>query len=178
MVMGVRSYPWFVTRALLAVAAIAACRLAARREQPSRTVLAVAFTLSIATITCTSLVAGPFILIPSTAVLVAASLASLGGRRWIALTTVVGLVMICLPLALEQVGLFAPSYTLGHDMVIHPRLIDLPPALAPVYFLIKEGVVIAVVGVMLARFRDTLAGAESRLAVHAWQLAQLLPAKT
>ncbi|MBA2541659.1 MAG: protein kinase [Deltaproteobacteria bacterium] len=176
--MGVRSPGWFVTRAALAVSAIVACRLLARQARPTRAGLAVTFTLSIATISCTSLVAGPFILIPSLAVLVAASLASLGGRRWIVMTTLIGLVMIGVPFMFEYLGVVAPSYTLGDDMVIHPRLIDLPPTLAPIYFVIKEAIIIAVVGMMLARFRDTLAAAERALAVHAWQLSQLLPSKT
>ena len=176
-VMGVRSPEWFVTRAALAVAAIVACSMLARHKQPTRLALAVTFTFSIATISCTSLVAGPFVLIPSLAVLIAASLASLGGRRWVALTTAVGLVMIGLPLALEYLGVVAPSYTFGEAMVVHPRLIDLPPTLTPIYFIIKEAVIVAVVGMMLARFRDTLAAAEQALAVHAWQLSQLLPNK-
>ena len=96
--MGVRSQGWFVARAVLALSAIAACRMVARHAQPTRAALALTFALSIATITCTSLLAGPFVLIPSTAVLVTASLASLGGRRWVVLTTAVGLGMIGLPL--------------------------------------------------------------------------------
>lgn len=173
--MGVRSPQWFITRAVLALCAIAACTWLARHKSPTTFTLTVTFTFSIATICCTSLVAGPFIMIPSLAVLVAASLASLGGRRWIALTTLVGLGMISLPLAFEYLGIVAPSYSLGDDMVVHPRLIDLPPTLTPIFFTIKEAVIIAVVGMMLARFRDTLAAAERALAVHAWQLGQLVP---
>jgi hypothetical protein len=176
--MGVRSPEWFVTRAVLAVAAIVACSVLARHEQPTRAVLGIAFAFSIATISCTSLVAGPFVLIPSLAVLIAASLASLGGRRWIALTTIVGLAMIGGPLALEHLGVVASSYTLGEAMVIHPRLIDFPPTLTPIYFIFKEAVIIVAVVMMLARFRDTLAAAEQTIAVHAWQLSQLLPNKT
>ena len=175
--MGVRSPEWFVTRAVLAVGAIVACSMLARHQQPTRAALGVAFAFSIATISCTSLVAGPFVLIPSLAVLISASLASLGGRRWVVLTTCVGLLMIGLPLALEHLGVVASSYTLGENMVIHPRLIDFPPTLTPIYFFIKEAVIVVAVVMMLARFRDTLASAEQALAVHAWQLSQLLPNK-
>jgi serine/threonine-protein kinase len=176
--MGVKSPEWFVTRAVLAMSAIAACLYLARHKHPTRAALATTFGLSIATISATSLIAGPFVMIPSLAVLVAASLASLGGRRWIALTSLVGIVMIGLPLALEYAGVIAPSVTFGADMAIHPRLIELPPTLTPIYFTLKEAIIIAVVGLMLARFRDTLAAAERALAVHAWQLSQLVPAKS
>jgi hypothetical protein len=167
---------WYVARVVLVVAALISCIGLSRWWRPSVVTVGITFLLSILTMAATSLILGPAIMLPCTAVLVSALLGTLGGRRWaIATSCIAGLLLIG-PLILEVVGLLPPSSTFANgDLVVHPRLLDLPPALTTAYRVAKDLVIVFVMGLMMSRYRDTLARAEEQITVQAWQLEQLVP---
>jgi len=175
--MGVVDTGWFVARAVLAAVTIALCAGIARGWlRPSFAALTAGFSTAFAAIGASSLIVGPFIMIPSLASLAAVSLAMLLGRRWLAVTLLVALSLIAVPLGLELVGAVSPSLAFTSEgLLIRPRLIGFPPALTIVYLLVKELAILTVTGAMVGRFQDVLAGARQELAIHAWRLEQLVP---
>jgi hypothetical protein len=62
----------------------------------------------------------------------------------------------------------------GH-ILITPQLAELPRVPALVFLIAATVTAIVVPPLLLARTRDGLRVAERRLAVHAWQMEQLLP---
>jgi eukaryotic-like serine/threonine-protein kinase len=174
--MGVRDVPWYVARVVLAVAALLACIGLARWWRPTIVTVTVAFGLSMLMMATTALVLGPGMMVPCTAVLVSALLGTLGGRRWVISTSSIAALLLVGPVLLELAGVLPPSSTFaGGDLVLHPRLLDLPPALTTVYRLLKDVLIVVVMGLMMSRYRDTLARAEEMITVQAWQLEQLVP---
>ncbi|MBA3501823.1 MAG: hypothetical protein H0T65_15765, partial [Deltaproteobacteria bacterium] len=177
--MGVLDWPWFVVRAFLAASAIVVCLGLARAWWPA-SVFAVsgAFAISLLSMMSSSLVASPFIMIPSLAALIAAALGLLSGRKWLVGTALVAFTVIAIPLALEVAGVLPPSFEFtSSGMLIKPRLVELPSTLTTVYLLVKEISIIGAVAAMMGRFHGVLAETKQELAVHAWQLEQLLPSR-
>jgi hypothetical protein len=174
--MGVRDPIWFAVRVALLAIAIVACFGAGRWWPASRTALAVVIALMCAVVVTSSLVLGPFVSIPSAAILTACSLALLVGRRWAVATSLMAATLIAIPLVCEWLGWLPGSFDV-HDgaMTLHARMLDLPPTLTLVYVMVKELIIIVVAGVMLGRFRDHLSATQTKLQLHAWQLEQLLP---
>ena len=177
--MGVIDVPWFVVRAILAASAIVGCLGLARQWWPaSRPAVAGAFAIALVSMMSTSLVASPFIMIPSLAALIAASLGLLSGRKWLVGTSLVAFTVIAVPLALELVGILPSSFEFtGGGLFVKPRLVALPSTLTTVYLLVKEIAIIGAVGAMMGRFHGVLAETKQELAIHAWQLEQLLPSR-
>ena len=174
--MGVRDPIWFAMRTALLVLAILSCFGVGRWWAVSRLALATVFVTMGSVIVTSSMVLGPFVSIPSAAVLTAAALALLAGRRYLVLTSVVCTALVGLPLIAELLGLIPRSFEVSNGQIIlHARLLDLPPTLTVVYVLLKELVIIVAAGAMLGRFRDHLTATQIKLQVHAWQLEHLLP---
>ncbi len=175
--MGVIDTRWFIARAVLAASAIVACAGLARRWWPaSLPAVAGAFAISLLSMMSSSLLASPFIMIPSLGALIAAALGLLAGRRWLAGTSLVAATVIAIPLALELLGVLPRSFEMtSAGLLIRPRLVEFPPTLTIVYLLLKEVAVIGAVGAMMGRFQAVLAKTKQEVAVHAWQLEQLLP---
>jgi eukaryotic-like serine/threonine-protein kinase len=177
LVMGVNAPGWFLARVVLTGLAVVACfGLARGWWRPSPAAVTAAVLISLAQIASTSLVVGPFILIPSVAVLLSAALALLAGRRWLGATTLVALAMIVVPLVAELTGVVPRSFEFtSAGILVRPRLLQLPATPTLIYLLLKELFVMLVVGAMMSRFQAVLADAKEELAMRAWQLEQLLP---
>jgi hypothetical protein len=84
--------------------------------------------------------------------------------------------LFAIPLVLEMTGVIPRSFELtGDNVIVHARMLDLPPGVTIAYLVLKELVIIFAVGAMLGRFREVLVTAQRKVHVHAWQLEQLLP---
>jgi hypothetical protein len=176
MAMGVRDPIWFAVRIALLAIAVVTCFGVGRWWAASRLSLGVVIVLLCAVVVSSSLVLGPFVSIPSSAILTAASLSLLAGRRYVAATSVIAAALLGLPLVFEALGWLPRSFDIHDDtMTLHARLLDLPPMLTLTYVMVKELIIIVVAGVMLGRFRDHLTATQNKLQLHAWQLEQLLP---
>jgi serine/threonine-protein kinase len=174
--MGVRDPGWFTVRLAMIALAIATCFGVGRWWAPTKLSLGAVIVAMCGVIVTSSLVLGPFVSIPSAAVLAAAALALLAGRRYIVVTSVIAAALLGIPLLLEAIGWLPPSFDLqGGEMTLHARLLDLPPMLTLGYLALKELIIIVAAGAMLGRFRDSLADTQTKLQLHAWQLEQLLP---
>ncbi len=84
--------------------------------------------------------------------------------------------IIVVPLALELLGVIAPSYRFaGSVMTLVPRMVghaEVPTLLA---LLLGSMGTIVVLAVAITRMRKMLSDAEQRVQLHAWQLRQLVP---
>jgi eukaryotic-like serine/threonine-protein kinase len=177
--MGVLDWPWFVVRLILAACAVVACTGLARQWwRASFLAVTGAFAVSLLSMMSTSLVAGPFIILPSMAALIAACLGLLAGRRWLVGTSLVAFTIIVVPLVLELVGVLPHSLAFTADgFVVKERLIALPEKLTLAYLLVKEISILGAVGAMMGRFHGAFQKTQQDLALHAWQLEQLLPSR-
>jgi serine/threonine-protein kinase len=82
---------------------------------------------------------------------------------------------IAVPQVLEWTGLVPPSMTVeAGRVVIMPRVLDFTVASNTMLFFVTLGFLV-VFGLFFSRLRQSLAHAEERLSVQAWQLQQLLP---
>src|ERR1044071_9783292 len=101
----------------------------------------------------TSLVAGPFIILPSMAALIAACLGLLAGRRWLVGTSLVAFLIIVVPLLLELAGVMPHSLEfVAGGFVVKERMVAMPETLTLVYLLVKEISILGAVGAMMGRF--------------------------
>ena len=76
----------------------------------------------------------------------------------------------------EALGLLPDSYLfVGGHFLVTPQLTELPRLPALVFLITATITAVVVPPLLLARTRDGLRDAERRLAVHAWQMEQLLP---
>jgi serine/threonine-protein kinase len=174
--MSVRDPAWFSLRLALVSFATLACLGIGRWWRASAPALVAAFAGAAAVAVTSSLVLGPFVTIPSVSIALAAALALLTGRRYLIVTSLIAASLFAIPLVLELTGVIPRSLELSGDtVVVHARMLDLPPGVTVAYLVIKELVIIFAVGAMLGRFREVLANAQRKVHVHAWQLEQLLP---
>jgi eukaryotic-like serine/threonine-protein kinase len=174
--MSVRDPAWFALRLALVSFATLACLGIGRWWRATAPALVAAFAGATAVAVTSSLVLGPFVTIPSVSILVAAALALLTGRRHLIVTSLIAASLFAIPLVLEATGVIPQSMELAGDTVIvHARMLDLPPDVTIAYLVVKELVIIFAVGAMLGRFREVLVTAQRKVHVHAWQLEQLLP---
>jgi serine/threonine protein kinase len=152
------------------------CLLLARRPHHEAKTHYVVFGIHTLTVTATSGLFGPFLLVPALATVVVIALMNNPdrSRRWAVLS--VGCVGLLLPLLLEWLGVLPPSYSL-HDgvLTILPRWIELSPRGTIPALLVGNLVILLCAAAVMAKFRDGLTAAERRLYVQAWQLRQLLP---
>ena len=175
LLMGVRNWP---VMALLVIFGVANIALRWWVSYPSTPIAwrYVSQVVSLALMFCCGRILGPLLLV-TMPLTVHAMVHSISGqaalRRFVLLsscTLLVGMV------ALEQLGWLTPSYHFaGGALVITPNLANLPPTLTMVLLLSISMLYILLPSVALSRLPVHLAEAERRLAVHAWQLGQLLP---
>jgi len=84
--------------------------------------------------------------------------------------------VIFVPLALQLAGVLPPSYDFADGTLrILPGMTDLPRTPTLILLIVAHLIVVAGSIVFVWRLRCTHRDVERRLALHAWQLAQLVP---
>jgi serine/threonine-protein kinase len=174
--MGMRSWTaWAVTSVAWVGAAVLAIRAwrrpsdAGEPDAPMTLACLVAFALS-------SMIFGPYLIVPALAVLGATLLQAAPSRAHRVWTLAVCCLVVALPVVLQLAGVLPASYAFdGGAMTIVPIMVSFPPALTHVVLLASSLLLIVVGSVMHARFRDMLTHIEQHLHVQAWQLRQLVP---
>jgi serine/threonine protein kinase len=173
--MGVRS----PLAALLASAAWAVAALSAyaslRRPDPEGKRRYVGFVATAVAAGATSVVCGPYVLVPTLAVI--------NVMLWLLLPdrthrlTIVGLgwLTILVPAVLEWTHVVRFYHFKGDQVTIVPSMLDFPAIPTHSFLLLASLALVSVAAVLIARFRDDLTEAESQLHLQAWQLKQLVP---
>jgi hypothetical protein len=175
---GVRD-PWPI--ALLfgtALVTAAGAALVARHPRASDNApLAVMFLSNLA-FAATTTFYGPLLLVPAMVVAnTTAFTINLRGRwrRWLAMAT--GSAVILVPLALEALGVIAPTYTFegGDALTVHARAIPLDSAPTLAFLTLTSVAPIFMSGTLVGALRGALAAAEERLHLYAWHLREIVP---
>jgi serine/threonine-protein kinase len=174
LVLGIRSVPALAVSSAAWLAAAVILLLRARRPRPdghAPTTVPIIVALAIAT---SSVLLGPLVLTPTIAALFALGLtmAVRHDRRHVPM--IAGCLAVTLPLALEWVHVLPPSMVLqGEQLCIVPQMFHFTEHYS---LLLGPNLACIVMGSLFAlRFRRTLASAQQRVYVSAWQLGQLLP---
>ncbi|HEY8040629.1 MAG TPA: protein kinase [Polyangiaceae bacterium] len=174
--MGMRDWtPWLVSSAAWLGAAF--CALLAWRNPPRHGKIdlrmTVAGTIAVAT---TSTIFGPYVALPSLAVIGAMLLQLAPDRSRRVAVVLMHCLAIAVPAALQWWGLLPASYVFQRDaIVIAPSMLSFPPVPTHVFMLATNLALVVTGSVMVARFRLSLNSAEERLHIQAWQLRQLVP---
>ncbi|MBI1945212.1 MAG: serine/threonine protein kinase [Deltaproteobacteria bacterium] len=122
-------------------------------------------------------IAGPLMLVPGLVIASAVQL-QLHPRPAHRIGAIVACcVALVLAFALEVSGLVDPSYSVtGEGILIHARMLELPAA-ATWFLGVASLITLMTPSIFAYRTRTELTGAEERLHVQAWQLAQIVPAE-
>ena len=173
--MGVRR-PWlFAATIAVTIGVVALTYAHYRRPSPRMTlpwshVLLSSFALSLG-----MSLFGPLLLLPSLVVITGVAYVATFDRTAIACILPLAAV-IFVPLALQLAGVLPPSYDFADGTLrILPGMAELPPT--PTLLLLVVAHLIVIVGsiAFVWRLRCAHRDVERRLALHAWQLAQLVP---
>ena len=174
--MGIRSWTAWTIGSVAWLCAAGAAYLAVRRPPPDGKIdlrMTVAGVVAVGT---TSTLFGPYVLVPSLAAIGAMllHLAPHRGRRL--LVVVLNCLAIAVPAALQVLGVIPASYAFGNGSVtVEPIMLSFPAVPTHGVLLLSNIALIVTGCAMMARFRNTLTGAEERMHVQAWQLRQLVP---
>jgi hypothetical protein len=174
--MGVRSWTLLAIMVGFVVIAIACSVVAVNHPRPEAWSRPLAFVAGIAALMILGRLCGPLVLVPGLAATNTAAVIVHAPTRRRPLYLVAAAAAVLLPMLGEALGWLPDSYQFveGHMLVI-PQLADLPRTAALVFLIAATITAIVVPPLLLARTRDGLRAAERRLAVHAWQMEQLLP---
>jgi serine/threonine-protein kinase len=160
---------------LTGIAAVLSLRAAMMEHPRERHVLAAMFA-STAAMAATATLYGPLVLTPGMIAVNSTAYALTVGKRARMLTLGTAMVGIGIPLALELIGVVAPSYAFGPGgMTIVPRALGLDHHPALVLLAIASLGMIATGIVGVGRIRDALDRAERQLESYNWHFRQLLP---
>jgi serine/threonine-protein kinase len=173
--MGVRNWWLLGSGAVLSAAAAAICfRVSRVGTSPLKRHGVVLCAL--AGLVCLTRVFGPFLVVPqlALALMVGLILYPNAYSRWL---TIGGAVTVMvLPVTLEAVGVFAPSYAFGPDaLCIRAQAISFPPIATTIHLVLISCGAMVITAVYLHRVRTRLEAAQMRLRVYAWQLRQIVP---
>lgn len=120
---------------------------------------------------------GPFVVVPVVGTASAMAFAMHATRDERIRITAMLCFAAMLPFVLDASGLVPPGFEFAGDgIVLHPRLLDLPPFYTVLGLLWTSGSSIVVSAFIVGRMRDRLDHAERRLHLSAWHLRQLFPA--
>jgi serine/threonine-protein kinase len=173
--MGVRR-PWLLAATGVATVAVIALTYGQYRRPPVRPALPWSHVV-VSTIALGAGMSlfGPLVLLPSLVIITGVAYVATFDRG--ALACVVPLVgVIFVPLALQVAGVLPPSYDFADGTLrILPGMTDLPPTPTLLLLVVAHLIVVAGSIVFVWRLRCTQSALERRLALHAWQLAQLVP---
>jgi hypothetical protein len=150
---------------------------ALRKPHPEARISYVSLFAGSAAISLTSVLFGPYILVPMLATLHAAAFLMSPSRAGRAAIAVASTLAILAPAALDWAGVVAPFYAFtGDTITVLPHWVDFPPVATRLCLAAVSVTVVASTCVILARSRDALSRAEERVHLQAWQLRQLVPA--
>jgi serine/threonine-protein kinase len=176
LLMGIRSWTaWAIGSAAWLCASGAAYASTRRRRDDDKVDLPTLFAGAVA-VAVSSTIFGPYVVVPSLAVIGAMLLHLAPDRSRRTLVVILNCLAVALPAALQWAGVLPASYVFEHDAVtIQPLMVSFPPVTTQVFLLISNVALIITGCAMVAPFRNTLTAAEERLHVQAWQLRQLVP---
>ena len=163
-----------VASALWGCAAFAA-HTALRKPHSAGRQRSVAF-FATATAACvTSAVCGPYVLVPTLAVINVMLWLLLADRSQRLTIIGLGCLSILVPAAFDWTHLARFYYFRDGRVTIVPNKLDFPAVPTHAFLVVASLVLVGVTSVLITRFRDHLTEAERRLHLQAWQLEQLVP---
>jgi len=173
--MGVRR-PWLLAATGLATASVIALTYRHYRRPPARLALpwphVVVSTLALG---AGMSLFGPLVLLPSLVIITGVAYVATFDRGAIACAVPL-VAVIFVPLALQVAGVLPPSYDFADGTLrILPGMTDLPPTPTLLLLVVAHLIVVAGSIVFVWQLRCTHRDLERRLALQAWQLAQLVP---
>ena len=135
------------------------------------------FVWSSLAVACTTVLFGPFMLLPAlAAVNTLALVLTAGHKKGRILAVSLGNLAILVPVAMEWLGILPPSYLfVNNTIVIMPHVLNYPRTPTMVFLLVSNIMSIVTAAVFVSRVRDALNVAQERLVVQSWQLRQLVP---
>jgi serine/threonine-protein kinase len=117
---------------------------------------------------------GPFVLVPTLAEGLVMFAMAHGRKGELLPSVLLALLVVCVPFALETVGLVPPSHRfVPEGLLLLPRVVELHRGPTTLALLWSNLFIVAAPAVLLARLRDALSQAERRLAFHALRLRHL-----
>lgn len=120
------------------------------------------------------LIFGSFVLVPCLASTGAVMFAGHLQPRARAFAIAMGLLVVLVPFALEELALIRPAYEFTTDQIrIVPRLVHFPPGVTKLVLVLATASSLVMPGVLAGQLRDRLAHAEKRLFLMAWHLERL-----
>jgi serine/threonine-protein kinase len=174
--MGIRSWTAVLAMSAAWLAAAAVSFRAARkpaRDGKASLPMMVAGTAGIAT---SSMLFGPYVLVPTLAALLATLVQMAPNRAHRVPAVVLCCLAIAVPTGLELAGVLPAAYAFDRGAIsILPVMVEFPPLPTHLMLLGASIMLIVIASTTLARFRDILTRVEERLHVQAWQLRQLVP---
>jgi serine/threonine-protein kinase len=175
---GLRSFPaWLSVVCITCVSMLVAAYIWLRKKRPDDAAAFALLGISTLAIAFASGFLGPFVLVPGWAcqnTLVFAMHAPRGGKRWATMS--IGALAIVVPFVLELAGVLPPSFRFdGGELVLLPRLIDLPKAATLFLLVLGNVAMVFVPSLIVARVRDQALDAQRRLATHLAHLKNLVP---
>ncbi len=131
-----------------------------------------------AAVASSSLIFGPFVSVPAMAAIVTVAIVHIGKRSTRVLATVLGVLALLVPVALEWGGALPRSYAFeGDRIVIFARAVHFPTAMGQALLIATHVATVLFVAYFAGRSKDALARAEQQNRVRAWQLRQLVPSE-
>jgi serine/threonine protein kinase len=172
---GIASWPAFCLWAGCLLSLVAASAVVMIRKRTGEGAMILLCTVAAVGVASSATISGPLVAAPVYATLVTLIFMLLVERRHV-LTFLIGGASVMVPLVVEWLGLVKPSLTFdGTQMCIVPTMIHFRPGPSILLLTLFSMSGVAIAGLMGASMRRMLTAAERRLAVHAWQLRQLVP---
>lgn len=119
---------------------------------------------------------GPFVMMPGVVVMISLGLALRPEPIVRRVALISGCLSLTLPLGLEWLGLWSPSYLFqGDSIVILPHMLELPKVPAFLFLLLTSMAVSVSAFTFIERVRVASLNAERRVQLQTWQLRQMVP---
>ncbi len=174
--MGVRG-PLMALLASVLWAAAALSAHALRRPGSAGRLRFAGFVATAVAASVTSAVCGPYVLVPTLAVINVVLWLLLPGRAHRLTIVGLGWLTILVPAVLEWTHVVRFYHFEGGQVTIVPSMLDFPAVPTHAFLLLTSLALVSVAAVLITRFRNDLTDAETQLHLHAWQLRQLVPAE-
>ncbi len=150
-----------------------------RLDRPNTKTASLVFTLALATAVSTSGLFGPFLISPLIVVVVTLLFTLNHPPQYRKPFVAMGMVAALVPMALELSGLVPPSMSFGPEgLHILPRSSDLAPIPTLALLTIVSLATILIAGGAIGPIRKELDRVQARIRLQAWQLRQMVPART
>jgi serine/threonine-protein kinase len=174
--MGLKDWSLGVASGILIVVAAAFVASARRagREAPRRLYPALAASTVVIMLAATMF--GPFIFVPAIAALNTLFYVMQLPRERVPTAIAIGCLPVALPAFLQVLGIARSSYRfVGGTMEVLPWMHSFGHPAAPVFLFVTSVAPIVLACVLARRLRESLAQAELKSQLQAWQLSKLLP---